>query len=387
MNRKYFIRSISRVDVQVSIFTAVVVILSCLTIFAFFYSCTYNDMIDSLEKRTQSIHSFIDKNLTKQIFEEINTPEDMNTKLYKDCQELLYQTKQAAGVEYLYTAKQTADGSFIYVVDGLSLSAPDFRRPGDMIEHEIVPELNRALSGEIVLPDEIKDTDWGKIFITYVPIHDGNRVMGVMGIEFEAEQHYDTYRLVRLVTPLIALFACLISALFAMAFFMRISNPAYRDLANSDYLTQLKNRNAFETDLQNFRAKKLRDSFVIFVLDLNNLKKVNDMLGHEYGDIYLKSLAKAMRMELPDSVIPYRVGGDEFVLIAMRERPECILSFCEKITDRLEKEKPENWKFQLSFAVGYAEFEPDKDNDLFDTYSRADQAMYREKKAFHQKFE
>ena len=133
----------------------------------------------------------------------------------------------------LYTAKQNEAGEFIYVVDGLPSDAEDFRFAGDPIEPEIKGDMQRALDGEVVLPDNIKKTDWGKIFITYVPIHDGERVVGVLGIEFEAEHQYNTYRNLRLATPLIVLFACLVSAGLALVFFRRVSNPTFQDMANT----------------------------------------------------------------------------------------------------------------------------------------------------------
>ena len=59
----------------------------------------------------------------------------------------------------------------VYVVDGLPEDADDFRYPGDAIEPEIQSELERALSGETVLPEKILDTDWGNIFIAYYPLY------------------------------------------------------------------------------------------------------------------------------------------------------------------------------------------------------------------------
>ena len=97
------------------------------------------------------------------------------------------------------------DGEFVYLIDCLDQSEPDFRYPGDLIEHEIYPDMQRALDGQKVLPDRIKDTEWGKIFITYMPIYDGEQVLGVVGIEFEAGHQYDTYRSLRLLLPLFIL--------------------------------------------------------------------------------------------------------------------------------------------------------------------------------------
>lgn len=76
----------------------------------------------------------------------------------------------------------------VYVVDGLPEDADDFRYPGDAIEPEIQSELERALSGETVLPEKILDTDWGNIFIAYYPLYnESGEVIGALGIEVAAD--------------------------------------------------------------------------------------------------------------------------------------------------------------------------------------------------------
>lgn len=67
------------------------------------------------------------------------------------------------------------------MVGGLPEDADDFRYPGDAIEPEIQSELERALSGETVLPEKILDTDWGNIFIAYYPLHnESGEVVGAL---------------------------------------------------------------------------------------------------------------------------------------------------------------------------------------------------------------
>ncbi len=376
--------SISRVDVQVSIFTAILVVLACLCIFLFHYKLTYNDMITSLENRTESIHEYIETFLTYETFCSINSPEDMNTVLYEVNQSAMYHAKQAAGVQYLYTAKRNDDGTFIYVIDGLSEDAPDFRRPGDPIEEEIIDELERALSGEKVLPDTIKGTEWGKIFITYLPIHDNGKIIGVLGIEFDAEHQFDTYHLLRISTPIIIIITCILAAFLAVYFFRHISNPTFRDLYNTDYLTELKNRNSFEIDLNNLRAQKLMKGKSIIVLNLNHLKKINDSLGHEAGDWYLKSVGRIINESLPSNAAAYRVGGDEFVILASTDNRNKLEQLSVTIKEKVSTSSPPDWRISWTCSIGYAIFDTDKESDIYDTYRRADQNMYEEKQRYHE---
>lgn len=135
-------------------------------------------------------------------------------------------------VRYLYTAKMNHQGEFIYLVDGLDNSATDFRYPGDLIEPEIIPDIQRAWNGESVLPKKILSTDWGKIFLAYYPIHGDtpNEIIGLLGIEFDADSEFQTYNYLLWVTPIIILVACLLAAWIAFKQFKRISNPRNQDL-------------------------------------------------------------------------------------------------------------------------------------------------------------
>lgn len=374
---------LGRVDVQVMILAAVVVVLSCLCVYLYCYDASYHDMLDSMEKRVTALHSAVETSLVTEAFDRINAPADMETDLYRQCHDQMFLAKQAAGVQYLYTAKRDERGRFVYGIDGLATDSSDFRQPGDPIEPEIIPELERAMAGEVVMPEAIKPTDWGKIFIAYLPIHDGPRIVGVLGVEFEAEQHYDTYRAMRVAAPLIMLLACAFSALVAVLQFRRVSNPTYKDLSNTDYLTSLKNRNAFETDMNNLSARKHPGALAVMTMDLNDLKRVNDSLGHDGGDEYLRLAARTIDAVCQSRMAAYRVGGDEFTVLFCQETEVGMAAIKQRLEQTLGAGKPPQWPVAPSFSIGYAVFDPERDADVHETYRRADRAMYMEKQRYH----
>lgn len=284
-------RGLSRVDVQVCVIVAVVVACSFLCVYAFNYQVTYGDMLSSLKERSDSIHEYVEDSLDKATFSGIDSAEDMDDPSYRTMKKAFEAVKEATGVRYLYTAKRTDEGSFVYVVDGLSSKSDDFRAPGDLIEDEIVPDMERALDNEVVYPSDIKDTGWGYVFVTYYPIHDDGRVIGVIGIEFDAQHQYDAFETVRIGTPVIAALFCLLAIVVAFFVFRRVSNPWYRDMANTDYLTGLKNRNAFEVDVANWERAEARACGGIVSVDLDGLKDLNDTFGHAAGDEAIKRAA------------------------------------------------------------------------------------------------
>lgn len=381
---KFSLGKLQRVDVQVSIFTAIIVIASFAFAFTFIYHIAYNDMINSLNERVFSIYNHVQQSLDISTFTEINVKEDQQKESYKTMKQLLESIRQATGVRYLYTAKQLEDGSFIYVVDGLDSSAPDFRYPGDSIEQDIYPDIQKATAGEIVLPDRIKKTDWGDIFITYFPVYYEEQVAGVLGIEFEAEHQYIAYRMIRIVTPVVALFACMISIIMAVIFFKHISNPLRMDLYNTDLLTEVKNINSYYVDIQNLSARKNIGNMGVIIADLNHLKAVNDELGHAMGDRYISSAAASMKQALSKKEIVYRTGGDEFTLLIPDASPQYCRELIGSIQKAFEKNKPEHLDLDLSIALGYAVFDPQTDNDILETCRRADKQMYQNKQRYYQ---
>ena len=283
MDRK---RRISRVDVQVSIVTAVLVTTPLICVYFFNYFITHEDMINSLKERSHSIYQYVDDYVDKTTFQNTEALTRDNP-AYIRMKEKLEEVKASTNVRYLYTAEKNIQGEYVYLVDGLPYDSSDFRNPGDKIEEEIIPELTAALHDKIILPNQIKNTEWGPIFISYFPIHKGNEVVGVLGIEFDATHQYRAFQIIRIGTPIIAAIACLLAVFIAVRLFKRISNPMYKDMANTDFLTGLKNRNAFELDIQNKQDEVLG----ILIADLNGLKKINDEQGHQIGDEYIRKAA------------------------------------------------------------------------------------------------
>lgn len=367
-----------RVDYQVSLIVALIVILSFFVVYQFNYYVTYQDMIYTLSERTNSIYHYVEKELDTISFHTLSTEDDMKEEEYLTMQRSLSDIREATGVRYLYTAKKTEDGSYIYLVDGLPSDSDDFRKPGDLIEPEVIPELELALQDEVILPDDIKTTTWGEIFVSYYPIHENGKVVGVLGMEFPADHQYETFKTIRIGTPLIGLFSVIIAALIAVKLFKRISNPTYQDLSNSDFLTGLKNRNAFEIDLKNLVQSGKFDGMGMIVADLNDLKHINDEQGHQMGDLYIKEAAHILTQCVKGKYPIYRIGGDEFNVILTNVNEPQIKQLCDELHKAMRKTQTNG--LTVSISIGYASFDPIQDDTIEHTYHRADSYMYEEKR-------
>lgn len=381
-----FGRKLRRVDVQVSMLTIATTVFCTICVYLVCYHLTYYDMIRSLEDRAYAIHDYLDDMLDKESFYSVNVKEDKERDIYKKNKLMLESVKLSTNVMYLYTAKKNEDGNYVYCVDGLS-EEEDFRYPGDPIEPEIYESMERALHGEVVLPEGIKATNWGKIFITYFPIHDGEKVVGVLGIEFDAGHQYRTYQNLKIAIPMVILLSSLLASSTAILIFRRISNPSYRDMSNTDQLTGLKNRNAFQTDLNNLNVGRKKERVGLMETDLNNLKLVNDRLGHGAGDLYIKAVGTAINRVLPKRGSGYRLGGDEFAVLLPETNEIELKELAELIRQELVNQSKELSEqvsnVSLSLAIGYSLYQSESGEDLMTVFDRADEMMYKEKKRFH----
>jgi len=151
-----------------------------------------------------------------------------------------------------------------------------------------------------------------------------------------------------------------------------------------DDLTGLYNRRGF----LEFGSKQLRLSvrdekdLVLLYIDLDNMKMVNDNFGHEMGDLLLKDTADILRKALRDTDVIARMGGDEFVALALGAAPEYTGIIVTRLMRCVQEFNQSNLrKYNISLSLGIASFDPRNPVDIDELLMRADQAMYMDKRS------
>lgn len=148
-------------------------------------------------------------------------------------------------------------------------------------------------------------------------------------------------------------------------------------LSLHDSLTGLSNRVYFEDRLQNI--KKEGDLPVgIVVCDIEGLKFINDTLGHNVGDMVLKSTTSLLEECYKGSDTIARIGGDEFAVILTncdRGELEHLCGNLERLITKHNIDKPE---IHISLSLGYS-FGDGNEKSLYDLYRDAEDMMYRQK--------
>lgn len=151
-----------------------------------------------------------------------------------------------------------------------------------------------------------------------------------------------------------------------------------------DALTSVRNKGGYDDYILHLKERiKKKDvvEFGICMFDCDNLKVINDKYGHEKGDVYLKTAAKAICEVFQHSPV-FRIGGDEFTLILLNEdfknRTELINLF--KVNCNTVNEQAKNDWEQIHISIGCAISELSNMASVDDVLRKADQLMYENKR-------
>lgn len=156
------------------------------------------------------------------------------------------------------------------------------------------------------------------------------------------------------------------------------------EMATMDELTDLSNRRGFimltEKYLNYFTRHHVFATLVF--LDLNGFKPINDTYGHDEGDRALQAFGKGLKLVGRSSDIFARLGGDEFVILLANARQHEAHIYVDRLTTYLDTVRQQQRQpYQLSFAQGIVEFDPQLPKSVEQLLVEGDALMYQRKKS------
>ncbi len=170
---------------------------------------------------------------------------------------------------------------------------------------------------------------------------------------------------------------------FRRALRLNLLNEQLMEVMKRDPLTNVNNRTAYEAREKDLQAEIDIDentAFGIVMLDINNLKTVNDTLGHDAGDMYIIRCCHLICKTFRHSPV-FRMGGDEFLVILIGDdfsRRDMLIGRMKKHMAAVKNLTPTDAAY-VSVACGLAVYDPARDNSVDDVVKRADAEMYRNK--------
>jgi diguanylate cyclase (GGDEF)-like protein len=164
-------------------------------------------------------------------------------------------------------------------------------------------------------------------------------------------------------------------------------NRELRDLSQTDQLTGVANRRAFDWSLEDLWNEHLQSHtpLALLMIDIDHFKRLNDTYGHANGDVCLKRLARRLQHLMRPHQWMARYGGEEFVVLLEGEGAFQAASVAERLRREIETMPVQllgdhQQEITLSISVGCATMIPTRGAAAVDLFSRADTALYAAKK-------
>jgi len=150
------------------------------------------------------------------------------------------------------------------------------------------------------------------------------------------------------------------------------------DMANTDSLSGVSNRECFFREVKDNVAKNT--TFSLALLDIDNFKKINDTYGHEIGDLVIKELASILKINTKISDVIARFSGGEFCILLKNVDKSAAVEFFVRLRLKIAKNilKIEDKKINFTVSIGVAF---NNDEDAEEIINQADLAMYEAKNA------
>lgn len=151
---------------------------------------------------------------------------------------------------------------------------------------------------------------------------------------------------------------------------------------SNDPLTGVLSRFAYKDAIKDSK-QKMSEDLVVFLIDINGLKAVNDSIGHEAGDELICGAAQCIKTTVGKNGKTFRIGGDEFVVLTHMKKEQM------DVAQRNLRKKTQTWSGkmvkELSVSVGYVFAKDYEGCSVEELVREADKAMYQQKKAFYEK--
>ena len=303
----------------------------------------------------------------------------------------------APDIFYVYTMVERGGRSYFVVdtaasdklVTKRALRASAYMEPFEELESSDPDWLRRIAAGQTYVYPNFQRDEYGTFLSGHTPIYDSaGRYSGFVGVDFDIGYYLAqeaSFRSIYIGTLAAAVLVALLIGYLAARYDHEMAHRIAEEhqLSLRDELTRLMNRrgalNATREALSTNAA-----SYAAILVDVDDLKGINDTHGHAGGDDFLKKVADAMRASVRDKDVCARLGGDEFLIFASGCDLDAATEIARRILSKVyADDAARSSHFGVSIGICVA---AGGDVDFDSMYRRADQALYRAKASGRNRF-
>lgn len=217
--------------------------------------------------------------------------------------------------------------------------------------------------------------------LMFMPMHYQDEIMGYMAVSINTD-NFNFTNTHRFLNHTNQIFENLKNRMRLQTAYAQMAEMHMRDP-----MTNIYNRRGFYFNVSEL-SRRLGNSvsYIIFSMDLDGLKLINDTYGHSNGDIALITASKIISGGCGRECVCARFGGDEFIVLAADTDPEkCIRDYCERVERELnDYNASAGQEFSVGISIGAAVLPGLPDPDSIDeAMKQADRKMYEIKKTRH----
>jgi diguanylate cyclase (GGDEF)-like protein len=290
---------------------------------------------------------------------------------------------------YLYTMVDR-DGVAYFVLDTAKspylrtkhkLEASEYMERFDLRQEYQDDWLKQIAAGNSYVTPDYETDDYGTFLTAHVPIHDSEgRYSGFIGVDFDLQYYFARearFRTIAMGSLVAALIFALLIGLLAERYHSAMHHRLreYYDTSIRDSLTGMLNRRGAVAAI-NKALTRHSGTNATLLIDVDNLKMINDLRGHVAGDAVIALTAETIRQSIREGDDCARLGGDEFIIFAPNCDLEGAKAIARLILQRLSKHEMPLAGVGFSVSIGIAVHEG-IDVDFAKVYRDADEAMYQ----------